>query len=87
MINSVLEALGNLGVAFIIKGSDYCLKCATADLDTENGTGLEFMIQLYKVDEKTHMIDVKRTFGSPIIFIDLCDRLKTMVDKKLPALD
>lgn len=86
-MNAVLEVLGSMGVAFIIKGSNYCLKCASGDPNTGSGSSIEFNLQVYKANMTTHMVDIKRNNGSPVMFLDLCDRLKSMLDSKLPTCD
>jgi serine/threonine protein kinase len=44
VMNTILEALGSMGVAFIIKGSNYCLKCASGDPNTGNNSSIEFIL-------------------------------------------
>jgi hypothetical protein len=87
VMNAVFEAFASMGVVFIIKSSDYCLKCASGDPSSGNGMTIEFNLRVYKASSTTHMVDIKRNSGSPIMFLDLSDRLKSMLDSKLPACD
>ena len=43
-MHAVLEVLGLMGVVYIIKGSDYNLKCAFGDLNSDSGLTVEFML-------------------------------------------
>jgi len=54
--------------------------------ENEEDCILDFTIQIYSVDKrcKYHMVDIKRgTVGSPLVFMDVSDKLKMVLDKKL----
>ena len=87
VMNVVIETLNQLGVSFVIKGSDYCLKCSYGEANSQNSPPLEFMVQLYKADPEVYMIDLKRTLGSPLCFLDFSNKLKKLLDSKLQTFD
>ena len=94
-MNAVLQTLTELGIGVQTKSKDYSIKCVLEDethkedsmLDeNEEDCILDFTIQIYSVDKrcKYHMVDIKRgTVGSPLVFMDVSDKLKMVLDKKL----
>lgn len=96
LMNVVLECLTQNGIAFMIKSTSYCLKC-TVDMgkavvggDMVNEArkdNLDFLVQIYKISDGIHMLDLRRSSGSPLKFTDFCDRLREFLGTRLECLN
>ena len=85
----LIQVLPKLNAAFVIKSSSFCLKChynpeggelaTTEHMHEENLSNspvLEFFIQLYKINPKLHLVDIKRSSGNPVTFLEFCSKIR-----------
>lgn len=90
LMNYVLECLTQNGIAFMIKSTSYSLKCTVDVARGGEGSGkdvLDFFLQIYKVGDGIHMVDLRRGGGAPLKFVDFCDKLREFLSLKMECLN
>ena len=95
-INCLMEVLTKFRITYIIKSTTFHLRC-TYDLNKEVGSSRDmveeedapkeevilFTTQIYKINPNLHMIDIKRSEGGVIMFLDLVSKIKNELCKKM----
>ncbi len=94
--NKAIQVLLKLNVAFVIKSSSYHLKCTFNPAGDVNGAEqmlveepesstdspiLQFSIQLYKITPKEHLVDIKRSSGNTMMFLDFSAKFKKLLGR------
>ena len=90
--SKLIQVLPKLNVSFVIKSSSFLLRCrynaeggeltSSDQMHEENLTNspiLEFFIQLYKINPKLHLVDIKRSSGNPITFLEHCSKIRKLL--------
>lgn len=90
--SKIIQVLSKVNVTFVIRSSSYNLKChyntnggeavSPEQMAEENLTDspiLQFSIQLYRINPKVHLVDLKRSSGNPISFLDFSSKIRELL--------
>jgi len=94
-LSKIIGIFTKINVAFVIKSSSYNLKChfnpsgdnSISDQMSQEDTAseslespiLQFSVQLYKIHPKQHLVDIRRSDGNPLVFLDFCSKLRKLL--------
>lgn len=101
-MNALLETLTKLRIAYNIKSASFNLKCtydlsdmnslskgemAEENLEEElKESAISFTVQVYRVAPNVHMIDIKRSEGGVLLFLDLVHNIREEMRSRLQLL-